>query len=137
MVACARFHAYKEIAMNRLSLILASLLLIAAGIAAAAEPPSKAPAKLTDAFPQVTATTCALPPKTTQYSFWQSCNDVSMNGCTLQASCRMANGNWRKATFDMSKFGQCYSDPFGGRNLVNSNGTLCCGYAGTPQICGT
>jgi len=80
---------------------------------------------------------CALPPKTTQFSFWSSCSGVQLDGCTLKAECRMRNGQQRAATFDMSKFPQCYSDFFGGRNLVNDNGRLCCGYAGTPVICGT
>jgi hypothetical protein len=37
----------------------------------------------------------------------------------------------------MGTFGKCYSDFFAGRNLVNLDGRLCCGYAGTPLICGT
>lgn len=122
---------------RNLTPVLSLLFATAAFAATAAEPPSKAPAHAATAFPKAAASACALPPKTTQFSFWSSCKDVAMNGCTLDANCRKADGQWRKATFDMSQFPQCYSDFFGGRNLVNSNGTLCCGYAGTPQICGT
>src|ERR1051325_4230255 len=35
---------------------------------------------------------CTLPPKTTQFSFWQTCQNVNLNSCTLTASCQMANG---------------------------------------------
>ncbi|WP_257385794.1 CVNH domain-containing protein [Tahibacter caeni] len=80
---------------------------------------------------------CSLPPHTTTFSFWNSCSNVVLEGCTLKADCREANGKTRATTFDMSKFDQCYSDFFAGRNLVNNNGKLCCGYAGTKMICGT
>lgn len=83
------------------------------------------------------ADACSLPPHTTTFSFWNSCSNVTLDGCTLKADCREANGKMRATTFDMSKFGQCYSDIFAGRNLVNENGRLCCGYAGTKKICGT
>ena len=80
---------------------------------------------------------CSLPPHTTAYTFWDSCSNVVLDGCTLKADCREANGKTRATTFDLSKFNQCHSDIFGGRNLVNDNGKLCCGYAGTKMICGT
>ena len=117
------------------------LLIVALSLAAcscfAAGPPVKPAEAAKSAPPKPTADACALPPRTTQFSFWQSCQNVTLNGCTLQASCQMANQTWRNATFDMSQFPNCYSDFFGGRNLYNNNGTLCCGYAGTPVICGT
>lgn len=59
---------------------------------------------------------------------------MMLDGCTLKADCREANGKMRATTFDMSKFDQCHSDIFAGRNFVNDNGKLCCGYSGT--ICG-
>lgn len=80
---------------------------------------------------------CSMPPHTTTFSFWDSCTNVSLDGCTLKADCREVNGKMRATTFDMSKFDQCYSDIFAGRNLVNDNGRLCCGYSGTKTICGT
>lgn len=80
---------------------------------------------------------CSLPPRTTTFSFWNTCSNVVLEGCTLKADCREANGRMRATTFDLSKFDQCHSDFFAGRNLVNDNGKLCCGYAGTKIICGT
>src|SRR5262245_57191492 len=79
---------------------------------------------------------CTLPPKHTQYSFWQTCTNVSLNSCTLQASCQMANGQSRNATFDTNQVPQCPSDWFYGTNLYNNNGYMCCGYAGEKNICG-
>lgn len=81
---------------------------------------------------------CQLPPKTTQFTFWETCKDVKMNGCILEAKCQRAGPGheYRDANFDMEKFPQCYSDFFGGRNMENRDGKLCCGYAGTYQICG-
>jgi hypothetical protein len=88
-------------------------------------------------LPTQAAGSCSLPPHTTTFSFWNSCNNVVLDGCTLKADCQEANGKFRATTFDMSKFDQCHSDFFAGRNLVNDNGRLCCGYAGTKKICGT
>ncbi|SDY90189.1 CVNH domain-containing protein [Lysobacter sp. yr284] len=124
--------------MNR-SIVSTVCLLLCIGLAHAAPPAAKPAADkaLDAALPKAAASACALPPKVDPFTFWDSCKDVRMNGCTLEANCRKADGSWRNATFDMNKFPQCYSDFFGGRNLVNRNGTLCCGYAGTPQICGT
>lgn len=124
--------------MNR-SIASTVCLLLCLGLAHAAPPAAKPAADKAagSAFPQTAASACSLPPKRDPFTFWDSCNNVRMNGCTLEASCRKRDGNYRNTSFDMNKFGQCYSDFFGGRNLVNQNGTLCCGYAGTPQICGT
>ncbi|GAB3092838.1 hypothetical protein [Lysobacter terrae] len=123
--------------MKRLTLIVASSLVAFATTAFAAQAGQKAAAQKPSLLPKAAASACQLPPKTTQFSFWQTCQNVQMNGCTLQASCRTMDGTWRNATFDMNVFPQCYSDFFGGRNMVNNNGKLCCGYAGTPVICGT
>ncbi|HEY1139717.1 MAG TPA: hypothetical protein VGE88_05875 [Lysobacter sp.] len=123
--------------MKRLTLIVASSLFAVATIAPVAQAQQKSAPGKPSLLPKAAASACQLPPKTTQFSFWQTCQNVQLNGCTLQASCRMMDGASRNATFDMSVFPQCYSDFFGGRNLVNNNGKLCCGYAGTPVICGT
>jgi cytoskeletal protein RodZ len=80
---------------------------------------------------------CQLPPQTTQYSFWQSCTNVALNSCTLNATCQMANGQSRAASFDTNLAPKCPTDyPFQGNNLVNNNGYLCCGYAGMGGFCG-
>ncbi|TLY50115.1 MAG: hypothetical protein E6K53_11650 [Gammaproteobacteria bacterium] len=120
--------------MKRLMIVVLS---IAAFSCFAAEPPAKPAGAATSAPPKPTADACKLPPKTTVFTFWQSCKNVTLNGCTLQASCQTASQTWRNTTFDMSQFPNCYDAPIDGRNLSNNNGTLCCGYAGTPQICGT
>jgi hypothetical protein len=88
-------------------------------------------------LPTAASDGCSLPPHTSAFTFWDSCSNVKLEGCTLMADCRERNGKTRATSFDMSKFDQCHSDIFGGRNLVNDNGKLCCGYAGTKTICGT
>jgi hypothetical protein len=79
---------------------------------------------------------CTLPPNNTQFSFWQTCSNVTLNSCTINASCKMANGQSRAATFDTNMVPQCPSDPIFGKTLANTNGYMCCGYAGGPPMCG-
>ncbi|WP_313917675.1 hypothetical protein [Tahibacter sp.] len=115
-------------------------LLLSVMVAGLLVGPAIAEEKATGGMPPLSTTAvdgCSLPPHTTTFSFWNSCSNVVLDGCTLKADCREANGKTRATTFDMSKFDQCHSDFFGGRNLVNDNGKLCCGYAGTKIICGT
>jgi hypothetical protein len=107
--------------------LLASASVLAQGSAA----PGDAP------YPKPAPNACSLPPKTSPFTFWDSCRNVRMDACTLRAQCRTRDGNWRDTSFNMAIFDQCHSDFFGGRNLVNDNGKLCCGYAGTKIICGT
>jgi len=81
---------------------------------------------------------CQLPPKTTQYSFYQTCAGVALdsNTCIISASCTMMNGQPRAATFDTHLVPSCPSDFFAGKTLYNNNGYMCCNYAGQPTICG-
>jgi hypothetical protein len=81
---------------------------------------------------------CQLPPKTTQYSFYQTCTGVALdsNTCIISASCKMMNGQPRAATFDTHLVPSCPSDFFAGKTLYNNNGYMCCNYAGQPTICG-
>lgn len=120
--------------MKRVLIAVASLTAFSC---LAAEPPAKPAAAVSTELPKATAYTCALPPHTAPFTFWDTCQNVTLNGCTLAASCKTANGAWRNATFDMNQFPNCYDAWIDGRNLANLDGKLCCGYAGTPTICGT
>jgi hypothetical protein len=80
---------------------------------------------------------CTLPPQAYPFTFWQTCSGVTLNGCTINATCQTANGQSRAASFDTNLAPQCPSAPWYGQNLVNSNGQLCCGWAGMGNpICG-
>jgi hypothetical protein len=80
---------------------------------------------------------CTLPPQTQPFTFWQTCTNVTLNSCTINASCKMATGQSRAATFDTNLVPQCPSAALAGKNLYNNNGTMCCGWAGMPgPYCG-
>lgn len=120
--------------MKRLILFAAITMIT---FSAVAQKPAAPGQPTTGLVPKAAASACALPPRTTPFTFWQSCDNVRMNGCTLEARCQQKNRNVHDATFDMTIFPSCYSDPLGGRNMYNADGKLCCGYAGKPIICGT
>lgn len=85
---------------------------------------------------QSTEESCQLPPKGPYFTFWKTCTNVKMDGCTLHATCEVGNSsNKREATFDMSKFNQC-PENWGNRNLTNNFGKLCCNWAGQKAMCG-
>jgi hypothetical protein len=50
-------------------------------------------------------------------SYIQTCQDVSINGDTLQARCQKGNGSWRQTS--LRRYDQC-------RDIVNQNGRLKC-----------
>lgn len=66
-----------------------------------------------------------------QGSYQQTCNNVSVNGDTLLASCQDANGTWHSAS--LPGFQRCTSE------ITNDNGSLRCVMSGysTPAASGS
>lgn len=68
----------------------------------------------------------------------KSCKNIEVKDCVIHAQCRRVDGEtYRDATFSLDVFYNKCPTSWGKRTLSNSDGWLCCNWAGQPRMCGT
>lgn len=97
--------------MQRLILFAASLM---TAFPAVAQGPAQPGQAHTQWAPRTAAHACTFPPRNGPFAFWETCNNVRLNGCTLEASCRQKNRNVRYATLDTAGLANCHPAQRGG-----------------------
>lgn len=87
---------------------------------------------------------CKIPKQDLNYiTFQKTCKNIHLKGCIVDAECQKRDGSWRETDgFDVRWLNkgnspQCHQNLLTPPNMVNEDGKICCGYAGTPQLCGS